>query len=43
MKKKLTIEDKIRKLERSIRKWGDYEGKKQAAIDKLKESLNERA
>ena len=40
MKKKLTIEDKIKKLERSIRKWGDYEGKKQAAIDELKNKLS---
>lgn len=40
MKKKLTIEDKIRKLERSIRKWGGYDHKKQAAIDELKNKLS---
>jgi len=43
MKKQLTIQQQIAKLERSIRKFGDQHNDKIPALEKLKRELNVKA
>ena len=42
MKKQLTIEQQIRHLKRSIRKFGDQHGDKIPALKKLEDDRNEK-